>query len=248
VSDFGSNVPATVNELLTLPGIGRYTAGAISSIAFEKRSPILDGNVARVLCRVDAIQTDPREPSTRELLWRRAEEILPKTKIGDFNSAMMELGALICIPRSPQCLLCPVRMHCEANAQGLQEKIPPPKASKPTPLFTRWTFCIRHGDRYLVEQRPASGRWASMWQFATIEAGKSRPSAALLRSQFSLRTDEPVLLGKVEHSLTHRRYRFDVFSCDAVDSKHGQWATLAEMDKRPLPKPHVKILGILAKK
>ena len=248
MSDFGGRIPTTVDELLTLPGVGRYTAGAVSSIAFERRSPILDGNVARVLCRIDAIQTDPREPSTRELLWTRAEQILPKSKIGDFNSAMMELGALICTPRSPQCLLCVVRMHCEANAQGLQEKIPAPRASKPTPLFIRWTFCIRSGDRYLVEQRPASGRWASMWQFVTIETEKSSPSVDLLQSRFSLRTTDPVLLGKVEHSLTHRRYRFDVFTCEAVGRVKGDWLTAVELDQRPMPRPHVKILAMLPKK
>ena len=130
LSEFSGALPETVEDLLKLPGIGRYTAGAISSIAFERRSPILDGNVARVLCRIDGVRSDPRNPAAREKLWARAEEILPQKRIGDFNSALMELGALICTPRSPQCLLCPVRSHCDANAAGIADQIPPPKAAR----------------------------------------------------------------------------------------------------------------------
>src|SRR3954466_12295844 len=99
VQEFNGQVPQTVQELLSLPGVGRYTAGAVASIAFGKRAPILDGNVARVLCRLDCIRDDPREPATRELLWSRAAQILPKSRLGDFNSALMELGALVCTPR-----------------------------------------------------------------------------------------------------------------------------------------------------
>jgi A/G-specific adenine glycosylase len=248
VSNFSGQVPATVEELLTLPGIGRYTAGAVASIAFEERSPILDGNVARVLCRIDAVRTDPREPKTREKLWARSEQILPRSGIGDFNSALMELGALICTPRSPQCLICPVRVNCEADAQGLQERIPPPKASRPTPLCRRWTFCIRDGNRYRIEQRPIKGRWAGMWQFVTMEAREEPPSLDLIKSHFSLRVSAPVLLGVVEHALTHRRYQFDVFACENLGCRNGEWATLKDLDDRPMPRPHLKIKEMLLKR
>jgi A/G-specific adenine glycosylase len=244
IADFSGQLPQTVDDLLTLPGIGRYTAGAVSSIAFGKRSPILDGNVARVLCRLDAVRTDPRAPATRDDLWLRAEEILPRKNIGDFNSALMELGALICTPRSPQCLLCPVRTHCEANAAGLQEKIPVPKPARKTPLLERWTFRIRHGEKYLVQQRSPTGRWAGMWQFATMEPDGEKPSSDLIQSRWDVRTSEPVLLGTVEHALTHRRYRFHVFACNSTESSTGDWATLEELNQRPMPKPHLKIRGM----
>jgi A/G-specific adenine glycosylase len=241
VAEFNGRIPSTVEELLTLPGIGRYTAGAVSSIAFENKSPILDGNVARVLCRIDAVREDPKIPATREKLWARAEEILPRKNIGDFNSALMELGALVCTPRSPQCLICPARSSCSANAAGLQDKIPPAKPSKKSPLYTRWTFCIRDGDRYLVQQRPAKGRWAGMWQFFTVESQQLPPSSDLLQSQFSLRVTEPILIGTVEHALTHRRYRFDVFACECRHPANGEWATLAELHQRPMSRPQLKI-------
>jgi A/G-specific adenine glycosylase len=118
-SEYGGELPRRRDDLLKLPGVGRYTAGAVASIAFDTRAPILDGNVARVLCRVDRIETDPRERATQDLLWRRAEQILPRKRVGAFNTALMELGATVCIPRSPQCLICPVRRHCEAHAAGV---------------------------------------------------------------------------------------------------------------------------------
>jgi A/G-specific adenine glycosylase len=245
VADHAGTVPDTVEQLLELPGIGRYTAGAVASIAFERRAPILDGNVARVLCRIDAVRTDPRETKARDRLWQRAEEILPRRSIGDFNSALMELGALICTPKSPSCLLCPVSKMCSANAAGLVEFIPPAKATKTTPLFDRWTFCVRDGEHYLVQQRPLTGRWAGMWQFATIDAGAGKPSSALIQSQFSLRTNTPKFLGSVAHALTHRRYRFEVFTCENRGARAGDWATLDELESRPMPKPHLKIRDML---
>jgi A/G-specific adenine glycosylase len=246
VAEHSGVIPAKVEQLLELPGIGRYTAGAVASIAFEQRAPILDGNVARVLCRIDAIQGDPRETKTRDRLWQRAEEILPKRSIGDFNSALMELGALVCTPKSPSCLLCPVRQMCGAFAAGLVDQIPPPRKAKATPLVDRWTFCIRDGDRYLVQQRPASGRWAGMWQFATIPATSSVPSVDLLQSQFSLQTSKPVLLGSVAHALTHRRYQFEVFACENLGTRAGEWASLPDLESRPMPKPHLKIREMLS--
>jgi A/G-specific adenine glycosylase len=250
IADFGGQVPSTVEQLLELPGVGRYTAGAVSSLAFGRSAPILDGNVARVLCRLDAVREDPREPASRELLWARAEQILPRKRLGDFNSALMEMGALVCTPRSPRCLLCPVNQQCGAYAAGLVELIPPPKKAKPTPLFQRWTFCIRSGDQYLIEQRPATGRWAGMWQFVTIEPVGRHPSMQLMTSQFRLRTSTPKSIGFVEHALTHRRYRFEVFSVECKDPGETpvpprKWVTLTETEKYPLPRPHLKIVEML---
>src|SRR5437868_8235337 len=142
-------IPASVNELLELPGIGRYTAGAIASLAFETRAPILDGNVTRVICRLDLICDDPKDPRVRENLWTRAEQLLPKKRIGDFNSALMELGATICTPRAPKCLLCPVQKHCAAFAAGVVEKIPPPSAKKIRPIERRLTLAISYKDHWL---------------------------------------------------------------------------------------------------
>jgi A/G-specific adenine glycosylase len=239
--ELGGRMPSTADALRQLAGVGRYTAGAVASIAFDCRTPIVDGNVARVLCRIDRIERDPRETQAQAQLWRRAEQILPRQRCGDFNSALMELGATVCTPRSPKCLICPVREHCAAQAAGLQEQIPPPRKSKPTPLLRRDVLCIRRDDgTWLIEQRPAKGRWAGMWQFVTIERTRATPAGAMK-------------LGVVTHALTHRRYRYRVFVCprDIVngqgDDRVRKWVTLEELNVYPLPKPHVKIAEMLGK-
>ena len=261
VAELGGRLPRERDDLLKLPGIGRYTAGAVASIAFGRRAPILDGNVMRVLCRIDRIETDPRERVTHDLLWRRAEEILPRRRrTGDFNSALMELGATVCVPRTPQCLICPVRAHCEAFAAGVQERIPAPRKAKATPLLRRLTFCIRRDGsgggpaQWLIEQRPAKGRWAGMWQFVTIEppAGDSPLESA--QALLPVKTANLVRLGTIEHGLTHRRYRFEVFRCDAVGPTTGVppagdrawvWVTPEQLNNYPLPRPHVRITGMI---
>jgi A/G-specific adenine glycosylase len=248
VEDHGGELPRERDELQKLPGVGRYTAGAVASIAFGRRAPILDGNVTRVLCRIDRIETDPRERETQALLWRRAEQILPRRRVGTFNAAMMELGATVCVPRSPQCLICPVREHCEALAAGVQERIPAARKAKPTPLLRRATFCIRRGDRWLIEQRPPTGRWAGMWQFVTLAADNHADPAAL-RKLLPVRTTAPRPLGTVTHGLTHRRYEFDVYLCEAAGSNGvapREWVTIEALKAYPLPRPHVRIAEMLS--
>lgn len=249
-SEYGGQLPSRAEQLLELPGIGRYTAGAVASIAFDRRCPILDGNVIRVLCRLDRIERDPRDRTTQDLLWSRAAEILPRQRCGDFNSALMELGATVCTPRSPQCLICPVREHCRAFTGGVQDKIPLPKAGAPTPLLRRATYCIQHEDQYLIEQRPARGRWAGMWQFITIESGNgANPGKS---SGLPVPTEPACRLGMIKHALTHRRYEFEVFLCKSRSSKLSsaqtnlRWTTLEKLNQFPLPRPHVRIAEILS--
>jgi A/G-specific adenine glycosylase len=251
--ELGGELPRTVEGLLALRGVGRYTAGAVASIAFGTRAPIVDGNVARVLCRIDKVEADPRSGAVQQLLWRRAEEILPRSRVGDFNSALMELGATVCTPRAPQCLLCPVRAHCEAFAAGVQERIPAPRRAKPTPLLRRATCCIRRGQAWLIEQRPSTGRWAGMWQFVTVPAGDAAPRADQLPVPVGTR---PRKLGVVTHGLTHRRYEFDVYACEAAgdgaeppaagpEAPPRRWCALEDLGAYPLPRPQLKIAEML---
>jgi len=245
VQQYGGDLPRERDVLLKLPGVGRYTAGAIASIAFERRAAILDGNVTRVLCRVDRIEADPRDRRTQDRLWGRAEEILPRRRVGAFNTALMELGATVCIPRSPQCLICPVREHCEAFTAGVQGRIPPAKKAKPTPLLERSIYCIRSNGRWLLEQRPTTGRWASMWQFVTLTTNGAGAEGLPVRVKRAAR------IGEVTHGLTHRRYRFDVHVCDACGEaiadaqRPRKWLTLEGLNEYPLPRPHLKVAQML---
>jgi len=248
VAEHGGVVPSDPDALLDLPGVGRYTAGAIASLAFDIRAPILDGNVARVLCRLDHVDSDPREKVTTQYLWRRAGEILPKKNCGDFNSALMELGATVCTPRAPKCLLCPVRELCEAFARGDQEKIPLPRNRKRTSMHRRVILAIRHRDRYLIEQRPAKGRWAGMWQFVTLD-GDVHPQLHP-RRHLKLPISTPKHLAQITHALTHRRYTFDVYTATLKRDGHAiaprRWLTLAELEAYPLPRPHLKVAAMLS--
>jgi A/G-specific adenine glycosylase len=244
VRDHGGKIPQDCEQLLQLPGVGRYTAGAVASIAFERRAPILDGNVQRVLCRLDGIESDPRQRDVQKRLWDRAQEILPKARIGDFNSALMELGATVCTPRSPRCEHCPMRRGCRAAAAGLQEQIPPRKKASITPLLLRHTYCIRNGNYWLIEQRPSNGRWAGMWQFITVDAPANGAHAAP-----PIKTTRPRAIGRITHALTHRRYQFDIFLCETKNRKDisppRKWTTLRQLNCLPLPQPQVKIAAIL---
>jgi len=255
VVEENGTIPSSVEELLKLPGIGRYTAGAIASLAYEKRAPILDGNVARVLCRLDRRSTSGA--SFRESLWTRAEELLPDKHIGDFNSALMELGATICTPRAPRCLLCPVQKHCAALAANVVDQIPSSPAKKARPIERRLTLAINKKDAgqesptYLIEQRPARGRWASMWQFITLEADDENPTAESLSQRVGLRLCNLRHLGSLQHDLTHRRYQFQVVSCRARPSRKAipanrRWVGLAGLSDFPLPRPQLEVAQMIS--
>jgi A/G-specific adenine glycosylase len=257
VQQFGGIVPSTVEKLLELPGVGRYTAGAIASIAFGGRAAILDGNVARVLCRIWRIEEDPRSPKVRARLWEKAEEVLPHEQIGDFNSAVMELGATVCSARRPSCLHCPVRDHCAARAGGVQERIPLRAPAKQRPTERRWVICIKRQSQWLIEQRPLRGRWAGMWQFVTLRAERTQPSASLILARTGQSITPPRHVGKLTHELTHRHYEFEVYACKAngttaarqrVKTDNGgkrAWVALDRLSDYPLPRPHLKIAQML---
>lgn len=233
---FGGEVPRTVEELLTLPGVGRYTAGAIASLAYGVPAPIVDGNVQRVVCRLEAITEDPRTPAVQRRLWERATEWVPADRAGAFNSAVMELGATVCTPVGPKCLLCPVGGWCEARQRNLQDAIPPAKVRKASPLEERDVYIVRRGDgRVRIEQRPADGRWGGLWQFTTVPRGQATPVAM----------DDVRDLGEVTHALTHRRYHFRVRLAKGDGS--GTWVTWAALDGYAMPKAHLKAKALVEK-
>jgi A/G-specific adenine glycosylase len=252
IEEFGGVVPGDLESLRRLKGVGRYTAAAVASLAFDRAAAVVDGNVARVICRLDAIRSDPREPATNEQIWHRASELLAPRSAGRSNSAMMELGATVCTPRSPACLICPVRAHCQAFAEGIVDLIPPPRKQRQIPLEKRLVIVLRRRDgRYLIQQRPANGRWASMWQFPTF-----RSDSDVVEPDWSQLTDAlprfspPKPLARLEHQLTHRRYEFAVFAAEAIASAKsngaGRWVNLKELQAFPLPRPHVLIAGMLS--
>lgn len=212
----GGSVPGTCDALRTLPGIGDYTAGAVSSIAFGEAVPAVDGNVRRVLSRL-LDQPDPPQ----SLLRRCAAVLVPDDRPGDFNQALMEFGSRVCVPRAPQCESCPLRGHCAAFAAGTQHERPLPKPKKVTPCFDLATAVLRAPDgRVLLQRRNSTGLLAGMWSFPSAGLDGRRPPSdeaperirevgtRLVPPGTRAVFGDPEHLGIVSHAFSHRRERY----------------------------------------
>jgi A/G-specific adenine glycosylase len=178
VAEHGGTVPQSLDALRSLPGVGRYVAGAIRSFAFDLPAPIVEANTQRVLARLLAWEGDLASPKTIARLWRAAERLVPEQGAGAFNQAIMELGATVCAPKSPSCLLCPVAAECEARKLGIQDRLPV-KSPRPAPLpGSEACAMIRRPDdgRVLIVQRGPGRLWADFWEFPTVHLSGADPA------------------------------------------------------------------------
>jgi A/G-specific adenine glycosylase len=276
--------PEKFEEVLALPGIGRYTAGAICSIAFNQPMPILDGNVVRVLTRIFGIEKDPREKETNERLWELAGDLvngaggqrkvralrrprvalaLPKnsrtrtrTKDEDdacshLNQSLMELGALVCAPRNPQCLICPVKKLCVAFAESRTEELP--NLGKRTVATARRfvAFVVEHRRKFLVRQRPEKVVNAHLWEFPNVELnGRGASPAEVFESQFGFAPPELQPLPPVKHSITRYRITLEAFRVPlnaALKTREGRWLSHSQFDSLAFTSAHRKIWKRLQK-
>jgi A/G-specific adenine glycosylase len=253
VQDHGGQVPDNVVDLLTLPGVGRYTAGAIASIAHNKPEPILDGNVARVFSRLFLIDQPIDVPDTRKTLWRLAQELVPTNRPGDFNQAVMELGALVCTKSNPSCDACPLARQCAARAAGRVDAVPVPARRKAPKAVHHHIVAVKRGNRFLFVQRPASGLWSNMWQLPTAEelpAGTTSDDlTAWIAQRFGLTTATAQPVGSFIHQTTHRTISFHLWHADVITGRLkprvGQWRSLTQLDDLPLPNPQRKAVAML---
>lgn len=183
VAEFDGQVPDTVEQLLQLPGVGRYTAGAIASIAYNTPAPIVDGNVDRVLARLLDLRDPVDKPTIKKHIWSLAEQLVPQKNAGDFNQSMMELGAMVCTPKLPKCLVCPLRDLCVATAEGDPESLPIKLPKKKPKAVTHVVFAVHRNGKYLFEQRPATGLWSNMWQLPTWESPPTEAIEPLINNR-----------------------------------------------------------------
>ena len=241
VDRFGGRVPETEAELRRLPGVGRYTAGAIASIVFGARAPIVDGNVQRVLARWSARATPPAERDTVAWHWHRAEALVKRAGApGCFNEAMMELGATLCTPRAPDCAQCPVARWCQARQDGNQETIPPPRPAPVRQAVHHHAVIVVRAGKVLLEQRPGAGLWSSMWQMPTIES--PRPLATReVEAALPIRITGLCGLASFDHHTTHRHIRFYVYRCRSR-SRRGVWRDPTDVGDLPMSNAHKKVL------
>ena len=240
VKAYGGELPADVQKLRALPGIGDYTAGAIASIAFGIPAAAVDGNVERVLCRYDAVQEEVGTPAVRRRIAARAQELVPADRPGAFANAMMELGATVCTPRNPACLMCPVRDGCRGLAQGLAAELPRKARKKPQRVERRAVLLVLAEGRVLVVQR-----WekllGGLYVFPDVLLGDGPADPSALCAQMDalgLETAYDGALGSARHVFTHIIWEMEIFAlaarrCGPVDG--GRWVTAQELSGLPLP-------------
>jgi A/G-specific adenine glycosylase len=222
VARYGGRLPDSAGELRSLPGIGRYTAGAIASMAFDRREPLVDGNVARVLARLFAVEEDVKSPRGQKRLWQLADELVPADAPGDFNQALMELGATVCTPAAPRCPECPLADSCRARETGRERELPrvPPRtrdADKPELAATAaW---VERSGKVLLARRAPEGLFGGLWE---LPQAPGRAALARLLAGFGLAwrpTGSPV--HRHRQVLSHRRLAIDVYAAPATGRLNG---------------------------
>jgi A/G-specific adenine glycosylase len=242
--------PEDYPEVLALPGIGRYTAGAICSIAFNQRTPVLDGNVMRVLTRLFGIGGDPREKPTNETLWRIAEALAQGTaRPGKINQALMELGAIVCTPRKPHCADCPLARACLARKLGLVERLPELARRPPTTHRRFFAFVAQRRGRVLIQQRKPGTVNAHLWEFPNVEIlpGDGDPTKAAAKC-LGARPCAIEPFFTVKHSITRYRIAVDVFKAEAarpIVPDRATWVAVARARRLPFTSAHKRILDRL---
>ena len=232
----GGKVPRSTEALLALPGVGRYTAGSVASIAFDGRTPIVDGNVIRVVARLEAIDAAVDDPALVARCWETAEALVgAATSPGVLNESLMELGATVCKPGLPSCDRCPVRTQCAAFQTGVASQIPRPKRRPSRQIVLLHTVLFRRGDRVLLRQRPLRGIWAGLWELPSVESAGSLESAAIeIALGFKIGGLRP--LETFKRLLTHREVHFHVFEA-STRVRRGHWCDQAEAAKLAMAKP-----------
>ncbi|HEX6387560.1 MAG TPA: A/G-specific adenine glycosylase [Anaerolineae bacterium] len=261
IKQHDGRLPATVEELIELKGIGRYTAGAIASIAFDQPAPVVDGNVIRVLSRLFDLSDDVTTTAMKKRLWQMAADLVPAERPGDFNQALMELGQQICLPANPLCLLCPVSAYCLARQRGTQLERPVRPPRKDTPHYDVVAGIIwQNGDleegRFLIAQRPLEGLLGGLWEFpgGKQEAGETL-SEALRREiaeELGIEIEVGRYLTSVKHAYTHFRITLHAFH---ARHRHGRpqnigvadhaWVNLDELDGYAFAVTDRKIIATL---
>ena len=244
-------LPADVEALLALPGIGPYSAGAIASIAFGMPEPIVDGNVVRVLCRLFALEGDPAKAPLKQRLWQLARQLVPADQPSEFNQSLMELGATICTPTSPRCPECPVAKQCQALAQGLERELPQlAKKKAPTEVATAAAY-VRRGNAVLLRQMPLDApRWAGLWvlPFTELSPTEEAPAGAVRALQeLGVAGAAGTTLREARHTITRFRITLSIVECKLAKSpgKRAAFFTRKQVARLALPSVHAKAVAAL---
>ena len=250
VEKYSGELPRDLKALRELPGIGRYTVGAIASIAFNMDEPTLDGNLRRVFARLFDV-SEPADSTTGEkILWGLAAEQLPQGQAGDYNQALMDLGATICLPKNPRCLICPLMEICEARINGTQEERPVLKPKKEVPHYVYAAGVIIQDGNVLLSKRPSRGLLGGMWEFPNgkVEGRSTDELEFALKTGYQLEVQRNESLGIVQHAYTHFRVTVHAFRCELVsisESNNLKWVKVQELENYPMGKVDRQIARML---
>ena len=273
VEKHGGNFPVEFEDALALPGIGRYTAGAICSIAFNQPTPILDGNVIRVLTRTFGIAENPKEKKTNAQLWQLAEELVCCVKnakkakavftsptsrpsrdtdsCSHLNQSLMEFGALVCSPRNPQCGICPVKKLCFAFKENRVEELPNLGKREAATARRFIAFVIEQNGKFLVRQRPAGIANAHLWEFPNVEVnGTKLDMPGIFRSEFGSLPEQISSLCTMKHSITRYRITLEAFlvrPTRTIANSDGIWKTPSQMQTLAFTAAHKKLASAAVK-
>jgi A/G-specific adenine glycosylase len=247
VDKFAGELPRNLAALRSLPGIGRYTAGAIASMAFSLNVPTMDGNLRRVFARVFDVAEPADTLVGEKILWALAEKHLPHGVAGDFNQALMDLGAMLCLPRNPACLQCPIKNMCKACALGIQDQRPVLKHKTEVPHYIVTAAIIKRDEKILLSKRPSEGLLGGMWEFpgGKVEDGESLLACLIreIREELGVEIQVSDSFGIYRHAYTHFRITLFAFLCDLtkVEPKpliatELAWVSRSDLGKYPMGK------------
>jgi A/G-specific adenine glycosylase len=244
---YAGEFPCRLEDIRSLPGIGAYTAAAIASIAFGLDEPVIDGNIRRVLARVKNIHSPLGSPNAEMDFLSATRELLPVGQAGDFNQAMMDLGATICIPRRPRCDECPVQRFCAAYGTGTQADLPVIPSKPQVPRIEVIAAVTHRGEEVLIARRPSSGLLGGMWEFpgGKLEPGETDEEALAreIREELGADVEVGTNLGSYKHAYTHFRVTLRAYHCRvtsgeprALEASEIRWVKITELGKYPMGK------------
>jgi len=250
---FNGQLPRDLTDLRSLPGIGRYTVGAIASMAFGMDEPTLDGNLRRVFARLFDVSESADSPTGEKILWELAAQNLPKGQAGDYNQALMDLGATICLPKNPRCLLCPLTEVCESRKNGTQDIRPVMKPKKAVPHYVHAAAVvsrIANPTYVLLAQRPSEGLLGGMWEFPNgrVNADPAKELSKVLSAAYKLRVRKKEALGVIQHAYTHFKVTVHAFRCELVsvpEDKNLKWVKITDLENYPMGKVDRRIANLL---
>ncbi|MGM8363845.1 A/G-specific adenine glycosylase [Virgibacillus sp. W0181] len=247
VSSYDGRVPDVPEQIGALKGVGPYTKGAILSIAFNKPEPAVDGNVMRVFSRILQIEEDIALQKVKKQFEVYIRHIIPADNPSSFNQAVMELGALVCLPRTPQCMLCPVQKHCQAFSTGMEKELPIKSKAKKQKVVPYVVLLIKNANNdYAVEKRDDKGLLANMWQFPMVpinEIGMEHIENWMY-GEYGLEIELVEKKSSLRHVFSHLIWQLDVFEATLINQRgveRLQFKSKEEMDRLPFSVSHLNV-------